>query len=86
MQKNLGPGKKKAKLMGIPKLEDANQAGTREGHKCTIILTEGDSAKSLALAGIEVIGRDYYGCFPLKGKLLNVRDATAKQIGENAEI
>lgn len=86
MQRNLGPGKKKAKLLGIPKLEDANQAGTREAHKCTIILTEGDSAKSLALAGIEVIGRDYYGCFPLKGKLLNVRDATAKQIGENAEI
>ena len=86
MQRNLGPGKKKAKLLGIPKLEDANQAGTREGHKCTIILTEGDSAKSLALAGIEVIGRDYYGCFPLKGKLLNVRDANAKQIGENAEI
>ena len=86
MARNLGPGKKKAKLLGVQKLEDANQAGTREGHKCTIILTEGDSAKQLALAGIEVIGRDYYGCFPLKGKLLNVRDANAKQIGENAEI
>ena len=86
MARDLGPGKKKAKLLGVPKLEDANKAGTREGHKCTIILTEGDSAKSLALAGIEVIGRDYYGCFPLKGKLLNVRDATSKQIGENAEI
>lgn len=86
MQRDLGPGKKKAKLLGIPKLEDANKAGTREGQNCTIILTEGDSAKSLALAGIEVIGRDHYGVFPLKGKLLNVRDATSKQIGENAEI
>ena len=86
MNRQLGGGKKKAKLLGVPKLEDANQAGTRDGHKCTLILTEGDSAKSLALAGIEVIGRDYYGCFPLKGKLLNVRDATSKQIGENAEI
>lgn len=86
MARDLGPGKKKSKLLGIPKLDDANLAGTREGHKCTIILTEGDSAKSLALAGIEVIGRDKYGCFPLKGKLLNVRDANAKQIGENAEI
>ena len=72
--------------MGIPKLDDANKAGSRESEKCTIILTEGDSAKSLALAGIEVIGRDYYGCFPLRGKFLNVRDATAKQIGENPEI
>ena len=86
MARSLGPGKKRAKLLGVPKLEDANMAGTREGHRCTLILTEGDSAKSLALAGIEVIGRDYYGCFPLKGKLLNVRDATSKQIGENAEI
>ena len=86
MNRNLGAGKKKSKLLGIPKLEDANKAGTREGDKCTIILTEGDSAKSLAMAGIEVIGRDLYGCFPLKGKLLNVRDANTKQIGENAEI
>ena len=78
MARDLGPGRKKSKLLGIPKLEDANKAGTKEGDKCTIILTEGDSAKSLALAGIEVIGRDYYGCFPLKGKLLNVRDATSK--------
>ena len=78
MARNLGPGKKKSKLLGVPKLEDANMAGTKDGHKCTIILTEGDSAKSLALAGIEVIGRDHYGCFPLKGKLLNVRDANAK--------
>ena len=76
MARQLGPGKKKAKLLGVPKLDDANNAGTREGHRCTIILTEGDSAKALALAGIEVVGRDWYGCFPLKGKLLNVRDAT----------
>ena len=75
MARSLGKGKKQAKLLGIPKLEDANEAGGRDGPKCTIILTEGDSAKALAMAGIEVVGRDYYGCFPLKGKLLNVRDA-----------
>lgn len=84
--KSLGPGKKKQKLFGVPKLEDANLAGTKQGSQCTIILTEGDSAKSLALAGIDVIGRDKYGVFPLKGKLLNVREANAKQISENAEI
>lgn len=86
MAKQLGPGKKKSKLIGIPKLEDANDAGTKHARECTIILTEGDSAKSLALAGIEVVGRDKYGVFPLKGKLLNVREATNKQIMENAEI
>ena len=85
MAKQLG-GKKKSKLLGIPKLEDANDAGTRNAEACTIILTEGDSAKSLALAGIEVVGRDKYGVFPLRGKFLNVREAGNKQIMENPEI
>lgn len=43
-----------------------------------MIVTEGDSAKALAMGGIELVGRDRYGVFPLKGKLLNVRDATNK--------
>ena len=79
-------GKKKSRLNGIPKLEDANNAGGRDAEKCTLILTEGDSAKSLAIAGISVVGRDNYGVFPLKGKLLNVRDATHAQIMGNVEI
>lgn len=83
---NKASGRKQAKLKGIPKLEDANEAGTKNALKCTLILTEGDSAKSTAVSGLGVIGRDYYGVFPLKGKLLNVREATHKQILENAEI
>lgn len=79
-------GKKFSKLKGIPKLEDANDAGGRNAHLCTLILTEGDSAKSLAVSGLGVVGRDHYGVFPLRGKLLNVREATHKQILENAEI
>jgi Type IIA topoisomerase (DNA gyrase/topo II, topoisomerase IV), B subunit len=49
-------------------------------------LTEGDSAKALAIAGLSVIGRDYYGVFPLRGKLLNVRDIDMKKITNNQEI
>jgi DNA topoisomerase-2 len=67
-------GKKSERILGIPKLEDANLAGTKQGHECTLILTEGDSAKCLAMSGVEILGRDRYGVFPLKGKLLNVRD------------
>jgi DNA topoisomerase-2 len=66
--------------LDIPKLEDANFAGTKKSKQCTLILTEGDSAKSLAMAGLEVVGRDYYGVFPLKGKFLNVRDSPPKKI------
>lgn len=79
-------GKKHSKLKGIPKLEDANDAGTKNSIDCTLILTEGDSAKSLAVSGLGVVGRDKYGVFPLKGKMLNVREASHKQILENAEI
>jgi len=67
-------------------LDDANDAGGKNSLGCTLILTEGDSAKSLALSGLEVIGRDRYGVFPLKGKLLNVREAGYKRIIENNEI
>ena len=78
--------KKSARLLGIEKLDDANLAGTRNSDKCTLILTEGDSAKSLAMAGIEVIGRDTFGCFPLRGKMLNVRDAVPNKIAKNQEV
>ena len=71
-------GKKQSRLLGIEKLEDANWAGTKTADQCTLIITEGDSAKSLAMAGLEVVGRDRWGVFPLRGKLLNVRDATTK--------
>lgn len=79
-------GKKTSRLLGIDKLEDANDAGTKNAEHCTLIITEGDSAKSLAMAGIEVVGRDRWGVFPLRGKMLNVRDANTKQIMENKEI
>ncbi|XP_053400628.1 DNA topoisomerase 2-alpha-like [Mercenaria mercenaria] len=79
-------GAKQNKLRGIPKLDDANDAGTKHSLDCTLILTEGDSAKTLAVAGLGVVGRDRYGVFPLRGKVLNVREASHKQIMENAEI
>lgn len=63
---------KKARI-DVPKLEDANDAGTKRSEECILILTEGDSAKALAMAGISIVGRDRFGVFPLRGKLLNVR-------------
>ena len=72
--------------MDNPKLTDANKAGTKDGYKCTLILTEGDSAKGLAIAGRSVVSADLFGVYPLRGKLLNVRDAPVDQIAKNAEI
>ncbi len=98
---------KHTKIKGVPKLDDANDAGNKvwcavkilkrfqpgcsfqdcwfiSGGKnstsCTLILTEGDSAKTLAVSGLGVVGRDRYGVFPLRGKMLNVREASHKQV------
>lgn len=84
-------GKKRGRISGIPKLDDANKAGGKEANKCTLILTEGDSAKAMAIAGLSVVGRDWYGVFPLRGKMINARDkmTTPKgldQMNQNEEM
>jgi DNA topoisomerase-2 len=78
-------GKKLSRII-VPKLDDANLAGTKDSASCTLILTEGDSAKTMAISGLSVIGRDKYGVFPLRGKILNVKDATLQKITDNNEI
>ncbi|XP_024041601.1 DNA topoisomerase 2 isoform X1 [Citrus clementina] len=79
-------GTKTEDVRGISKLDDANLAGGRNSEQCTLILTEGDSAKALAMAGLSVVGRDRFGVFPLRGKLLNVREASSNQVLNNSEI
>ncbi len=79
-------GKKRSTIHGIPKLTDATFAGTAKSPECTLILTEGDSAASSAIAGLTVVGRERYGVFPLKGKPLNVKDISVKKFNENEEL
>ena len=79
-------GKKQSKITGIPKLDDAVYAGTAKSHECVLILTEGDSAKAMALSGLSQEQRKFYGVFPLKGKLLNVKDTSAKKVEMTEEI
>ena len=75
-----------SKRIRVEKLVDANKAGSIESEKCHLFLTEGDSAKSLAIAGFSQTGRDYYGAYPLKGKPLNVRDISIAKIKDDDEI
>ena len=79
-------GKKSSIIKGLPKLHDAKLAGGKKSSECTLILTEGDSALTMALSAMTVIGRDKYGAFPLRGKVLNVRDASSSTVSANAEI
>ena len=75
-------GSKHSKLRGIPKLDDANDAGSKNSMDCTLIVTEGDLAKMLAVSGSGMVGRDQYGVFLLRGKLLNVGEATHNQVSQ----
>jgi DNA topoisomerase-2 len=79
-------GNKSKKIRGIPKLIDANSAGSKDSENCTLILCEGDSAKSGIVSGLSATDRNIYGVFPMKGKLFNVRGETIKRINDNSEI
>lgn len=79
-------GSKTRIIRGIPKYDSANWAGTAKSNQCTLLLCEGSSAKSGVMSGLSSSDRNIYGIYPLKGKLINVRDKQTKKIGENAEI
>ena len=75
---------KKRSSVDVQKLTDAAKAGGADSHKCTLILTEGDSANALALAGMSVVGSKHYGSYPLKGKILNGYTAGTDKWSKNA--
>ena len=79
-------GKKQSRITGIPKLDDAVYAGTAQSSKCTLILTEGDSAKAMALSGLSQEQRKFFGVYPLKGKILNVKDTSDSKVEQTKEI
>lgn len=79
-------GSKSKSIRGIPKLIDANYAGTAKSGECTLILCEGDSAKAGIISGLSKEDRNIIGVYPMKGKIFNTRGETLKRIGENKEI
>jgi len=79
-------GTKSKSIRGIPKLTDANWAGTEKSKECMIIFCEGDSAKAGIISGLSSEDRNTIGVYPMKGKILNVRGENTKKISENKEI
>jgi DNA topoisomerase-2 len=79
-------GTKSKTVRGIPKLTDANWAGTEKSKDCMIIFCEGDSAKAGIISGLSSEDRNTIGVYPMKGKILNVRGESVKKISENKEI
>lgn len=67
------------KTTKIEGYDSANKCGGKDGHLCSLFITEGLSAKTYVVAGIDEgvygrSGRDWNGILPIRGKLLNVRD------------
>ena len=79
-------GVKTKNVRGIPKLTDANWAGTDKSDQCILILCEGDSAKAGVVSGLSTEDRNTIGVYPMRGKMLNVRGETTTRIMENKEI
>jgi DNA topoisomerase-2 len=79
-------GSKTKNIRGIAKLIDANLAGTEKSHLCSLVITEGDSAKAGVVSGLSSEDKNIIGIFPLKGKVMNVRGEDPKRIGDNKEI
>ena len=83
--------RKKRGFTKIEAFDAANNEGGRLGRECTFIAVEGLSAKAFAVSGIDTgafgkSGRDWFGIYPLRGKLLNCRNTTAKMIAKNRVV
>lgn len=78
---------KLSKSVFIEDLMEANKAGTdKSGYLCTLFICEGLSAKTMCAKGMDILGHDYYGCYPLRGKVLNARCANDKSYSKNKEL
>ena len=64
----------------VPKLLDANG---KDRTKCILLITEGDSAKTMVSA---VRDPEVHGAMPLRGKILNVRGESPKDVMANQII
>lgn len=59
----------------------------RESEKCTLFICEGLSAKTMCVAGIRILGgNNYYGCYPVGGKILNARASSQTQYVKNQHL
>ena len=71
------------------KLLEGSYPGTRKSADCVLILAEGDSAMTSAVSGLTGLSeeqRKYYGVFPLRGKLVNPKEAKLTTIEKNKEF
>lgn len=79
---------RKLKYVKMAKGFNANDAGGPNSQNCSLWIVEGNSAMAYGVTLISLIpnGRDTIGILPIRGKLLNVTNASPARIIENKEI
>ena len=82
---------KKTLSVSIPGYDPANNTNTKHSSQCSLIVCEGLSAKTLAVAGLDKklfgkSGRSWFGILPLTGKLMNTRNVSASTISKNKVV
>lgn len=87
-QKEMGVLKKVERKRKYTRVDNLDSANNEPSTKCSLILVEGLSAKTYATQGIDYgvlgrLGRDYFGIYALRGKVLNCRNATPGKIASN---
>ena len=76
----------------VENLDDANFAGNKDkATDCYLVITEGDSAKTYVTKGMKYgiqgkAGHDYIGVLPIRGKFLNVKNASVDVLLKNTEV
>lgn len=89
--KKLKLTERKKGFVKIEGLDDANNVDSKKGTECSLILCEGLSAKTFAVQGISQgvfnkKSRDWFGIYPLRGKILNVRNVKLTKIIDNKVV
>jgi len=79
-------GRRVTNVTGIPNFEDAHDAGKKgKSLQCTLVITEGLSAKTFVVSGFSIVGRDQWGVWPIKGKIFNPRDKKKDKFADNQQ-
>ena len=84
---------KKRGFSAIDGLTPANKSGGKDSHKCTLILCEGLSAFNYVVTAMKfdtdidgLSGSDWFGIYPLRGKIMNTQDDALLKVSKNKII
>lgn len=88
VKKTAEPELKRTRVLKVTDARQSKNGNYAERLKCTLILTEGETGKTLALMGNKYLpgGMDYNGVYPLRGKVMNTSRHTNEAVDGNKEL